>query len=252
MSFILVSLDGEGSVQVPQGQTVLGRGSFLKVTDRRVSRCHALMDNVDGRLRIKPTHLNPCFVWSRPLPRDCWFSLRPGDVFSLLPGHFLYRVDLQNQATPRLEGEESEEESPPTAEPLTEARVDHFKIKATHRKRVLPTWMMKAVRGRPAVKEQAPPSVTSPVETKPQTSMNTDCTEPPEIPKTRTRCQYGTNCYRKNPVHFQDFSHPGDSDFEEEEQPQCPYGLQCYRSEVTGSEAEAAGAFFSRGATISK
>lgn len=44
---------------------------------------------------------------------------------------------------------------------------------------------------------------------------------------------------RKNPVHFQECSHPGDSDYEEEktedgdddddERPECPYGTHCYR-----------------------
>eukprot|EP00063_Salmo_salar_P011938 XP_013986773.1 PREDICTED: aprataxin and PNK-like factor isoform X3 [Salmo salar] len=56
----------------------------------------------------------------------------------------------------------------------------------------------------------------------------------------RTTCPYGKDCYRKNPVHFQECSHPGDSDYEdssakdeEEEEdadrPECPYGTDCYR-----------------------
>ncbi|XP_053273943.1 aprataxin and PNK-like factor isoform X2 [Pleuronectes platessa] len=53
----------------------------------------------------------------------------------------------------------------------------------------------------------------------------------------RPPCPYGKDCYRKNPVHFQETSHPGDSDFEEEEEeeeeeedrPECPYGTGCYR-----------------------
>ncbi|XP_037383418.1 aprataxin and PNK-like factor isoform X2 [Talpa occidentalis] len=54
----------------------------------------------------------------------------------------------------------------------------------------------------------------------------------------RTSCMYGANCYRKNPVHFQHFSHPGDSDYgsmqvtcqdEADDQPECPYGASCYR-----------------------
>lgn len=41
-------------------------------------------------------------------------------------------------------------------------------------------------------------------------------------------------CYsRKNPIHFQESSHPGDSDYEEqqeeEDRPECPYGTDCYR-----------------------
>ncbi|XP_036416237.1 aprataxin and PNK-like factor isoform X2 [Colossoma macropomum] len=55
----------------------------------------------------------------------------------------------------------------------------------------------------------------------------------------RTPCPYGASCYRKNPVHFQECSHPGDDDFEEEQsngnedddddRPECPYGTDCYR-----------------------
>ncbi|GAA6076566.1 aprataxin and PNK-like factor, partial [Tachysurus ichikawai] len=42
---------------------------------------------------------------------------------------------------------------------------------------------------------------------------------------------------RKNPIHFQECSHPGDDDYEEEhsadeeadDRPECPYGTDCYR-----------------------
>ncbi|XP_078505713.1 aprataxin and PNK-like factor isoform X3 [Lissotriton helveticus] len=54
----------------------------------------------------------------------------------------------------------------------------------------------------------------------------------------RMPCVYGQQCYRKNPVHFQQFSHPGDSDFQDvskesqediDDRPECPYGTDCYR-----------------------
>ncbi|KAF0036961.1 hypothetical protein F2P81_009835 [Scophthalmus maximus] len=57
--------------------------------------------------------------------------------------------------------------------------------------------------------------------------------------RVRTPCPYGTDCYRKNPLHFQECSHPGDPDHEEEDKedeedrPECPYGTDCYRSDVT-------------------
>lgn len=45
---------------------------------------------------------------------------------------------------------------------------------------------------------------------------------------------------RKNPIHFQECSHPGDTDYEEEDEetgeadrPECPYGSDCYRSVIT-------------------
>lgn len=58
----------------------------------------------------------------------------------------------------------------------------------------------------------------------------------------RTPCPYGATCYRKNPAHRTEQSHPGDSDHEDEkpktsdskddkgvDKPQCPYGKTCYR-----------------------
>lgn len=44
------------------------------------------------------THVNPCFVQSapagdpRPLQRDSWHPLHHGDLLSLLPGQFVYKV----------------------------------------------------------------------------------------------------------------------------------------------------------------
>ena len=40
---------------------------------------------------------------------------------------------------------------------------------------------------------------------------------------------------RKNPVHFQEYSHEEESDKSEEEQddlPECPYGEYCYRKNL--------------------
>ncbi|NXM71632.1 APLF factor, partial [Serilophus lunatus] len=57
-----------------------------------------------------------------------------------------------------------------------------------------------------------------------------------QIQHKRTPCMYGSACYRKNPVHFQQFSHPGDDDYHDMEvaqdndnRPECPYGTACYR-----------------------
>ncbi|NWS31947.1 APLF factor, partial [Polioptila caerulea] len=54
----------------------------------------------------------------------------------------------------------------------------------------------------------------------------------------RTPCMYGSSCYRKNPIHFQQFSHPNDDDYhamemvaqdDRDNRPECPYGTACYR-----------------------
>lgn len=43
----------------------------------------------------------------------------------------------------------------------------------------------------------------------------------------RERCYYGSNCYRKNILHKQQFSHPTDPDWGTEEMAPCPYGRLC-------------------------
>ncbi|NXY53563.1 APLF factor, partial [Callaeas wilsoni] len=59
-----------------------------------------------------------------------------------------------------------------------------------------------------------------------------------QIQDKRTPCMYGSGCYRKNPIHFQQFSHPNDDDYHDMEVvaqddndnwPECPYGTACYR-----------------------
>ncbi|NXU11077.1 APLF factor, partial [Pardalotus punctatus] len=59
-----------------------------------------------------------------------------------------------------------------------------------------------------------------------------------QIQHKRTPCMYGSGCYRKNPIHFQQFSHPNDDDYHDKEmvaqddndnRPDCPYGTACYR-----------------------
>ncbi|NWU74248.1 APLF factor, partial [Onychorhynchus coronatus] len=59
-----------------------------------------------------------------------------------------------------------------------------------------------------------------------------------KIQHKRTPCMYGSACYRKNPIHFQQFSHPDDDDYHDMEmvsqgnndnRPECPYGTACYR-----------------------
>lgn len=96
--FDLVPVDGGSPIHLPEGETLLGRGPFLGVSDKRVSRHHGLLENLNGQLRIKPTHVNPCFCQSslddlpQPLDRNQWHNLGQGDIISLLPGKYIYRV----------------------------------------------------------------------------------------------------------------------------------------------------------------
>ncbi|XP_046968849.1 aprataxin and PNK-like factor [Vanessa cardui] len=43
----------------------------------------------------------------------------------------------------------------------------------------------------------------------------------------RERCIYGVNCYRRNPQHLSQFSHPRDADWGAGERGACPYGAAC-------------------------
>uniref|UniRef100_A0A8C8SNZ4 Aprataxin and PNKP like factor n=1 Tax=Pelusios castaneus TaxID=367368 RepID=A0A8C8SNZ4_9SAUR len=69
-------------------------------------------------------------------------------------------------------------------------------------------------------------------------AMSTDALQSfKQMKQKRTPCMYGTGCYRRNPIHFQQFSHPGESDYDvvevvsqgDDDRPECPYGTTCYR-----------------------
>uniref|UniRef100_A0A8D1BRJ0 Aprataxin and PNK-like factor n=1 Tax=Sus scrofa TaxID=9823 RepID=A0A8D1BRJ0_PIG len=96
--FELQPQDGGPRVALAPGETVIGRGPLLGITDKRVSRRHAILEVVDGQLRIKPIHTNPCFYQSSeksqflPLKTNLWCWLNPGDSFSLLVDKYIFRV----------------------------------------------------------------------------------------------------------------------------------------------------------------
>ncbi|KAM9585136.1 aprataxin and PNK-like factor isoform 1-T1 [Trichechus inunguis] len=96
--FELQPQDGGPRVALAPGETVIGRGPLLGITDKRVSRRHAILEVVGGQLRIKPIHTNPCFYQSSgksqllPLKINLWRWLNPGDCFSLLVDKYIFRV----------------------------------------------------------------------------------------------------------------------------------------------------------------
>ncbi|KAK7161271.1 hypothetical protein R3I94_004069 [Phoxinus phoxinus] len=400
--FELEQVDGVGGsgspIHLPDGETVLGRGPFLGVNDKRVSRNHSILENHNGQLRLKPTHLNPCFIQTnivaspQPLEKDQWHCLKEGDIFSLMPGKYVYRVRLKEEDQTLRNSQAFEEELEKCLSGPAELSVDAATLEANgcaptspscsltgdkgasshtlcslpevttksqhdesdwpQKKRILPAWMMtsastspsasKAVRGKPnptKPKRAAPKRATGPNRAR-AAQMSSEEEEPEEeLPKRKTkrlksdsedesvplvslddaaaprssrvrtvpdgenstglmerddgetrgdevrrgaqaedpsdsqasqgpsqrskvteaesktsiskvkkqrrmRCAYGSSCYRKNPLHFQESSHPGDSDYEEEEEeegeadaddaddddrPECPYGTHCYR-----------------------
>ncbi|KAL6481787.1 hypothetical protein MHYP_G00098670 [Metynnis hypsauchen] len=115
--FELEQVDGGQPIDLPYGETVIGRGPFLRVSDKRVSRNHGVLENVDGQLRLKPTHLNPCFIQtslgapSEPLEKDQWHCLKEGSIFSLLPGKYVYRVRVITEDSTLSNSQGFEEET---------------------------------------------------------------------------------------------------------------------------------------------
>ncbi|XP_068531748.1 aprataxin and PNK-like factor isoform X2 [Anas acuta] len=89
----LAPADGGCPVPLPPGETLLGRGPLLGITDKRVSRKHAILEVVDGQI-----HVNPCFYQSAengrllPLEAHEWHSLKYGDSFSLLVDKYIFKV----------------------------------------------------------------------------------------------------------------------------------------------------------------
>ncbi|XP_049325665.1 aprataxin and PNK-like factor isoform X1 [Astyanax mexicanus] len=114
--FELEPVEGGQPIDLPYGETVIGRGPFLGVSDKRVSRNHGVLENVDGQLRLKPIHLNPCFVQdsletpAEPLQKDQWHVLQEGSLFSLLPGKYVYRVRVLTEESTLSNSEGFEEE----------------------------------------------------------------------------------------------------------------------------------------------
>ncbi|XP_017377585.1 aprataxin and PNK-like factor isoform X2 [Cebus imitator] len=96
--FELQPRDGGPRVALAPGETVIGRGRLLGITDKRVSRKHAILEVVGGQLRIKPIHTNPCFYQSSEksqlvqLKTNLWCYLNPGDSFSLLVDKYIFRI----------------------------------------------------------------------------------------------------------------------------------------------------------------
>eukprot|EP00112_Aurelia_sp_Birch-Aquarium-sp1_P022400 Seg630.2 transcript_id=Seg630.2/GoldUCD/mRNA.D3Y31 product="Aprataxin and PNK-like factor" protein_id=Seg630.2/GoldUCD/D3Y31 len=102
----LISKQGNERLQVPSGETVIGRGPFLKVKDKRVSRSHATLSFDDGRLKIKPTHTNPTFLLTgsaskyKILEKDIWKELHDGDTISLLPDDLIFTIEMPKVTNP--------------------------------------------------------------------------------------------------------------------------------------------------------
>ncbi|XP_036903978.1 aprataxin and PNK-like factor isoform X2 [Sturnira hondurensis] len=175
--FELQPQDGGPRVALAPGETVIGRGPLLGITDKRVSRRHAVLEVVGGQLRIKPIHTSPCFYQSSeksqflPLKTNLWHWLNPGDSFSLLVDKYVFRVfstysETELDSTLRnsqvLDADDMLNETPESSSvnlpdeksdaPQLERSAESFLGKCSdfrkqhlnpaQRKRVLPAWML--------------------------------------------------------------------------------------------------------------
>uniref|UniRef100_F6U857 PBZ-type domain-containing protein n=1 Tax=Ciona intestinalis TaxID=7719 RepID=F6U857_CIOIN len=97
-------VDESGELRINEGNTTLGRGGFLKVDDKKVSRTHAVLELKENKLVISSTHANPCFVFLKAsgkkllLKKGGSVRLTTGDEFSLLQNKYKYKVSLQDDS----------------------------------------------------------------------------------------------------------------------------------------------------------
>ncbi|GBP35339.1 Aprataxin and PNK-like factor [Eumeta japonica] len=61
---------------------------------------------------------------------------------------------------------------------------------------------------------------------------NAPSTPPPPGNSVKERCMYGANCYRRNPQHKAQYSHPGEAEWGAGERGVCPWGARCRRRDV--------------------
>ncbi|XP_066246002.1 aprataxin and PNK-like factor [Euwallacea similis] len=77
-----------------QGQHLIGRGTLLKISDKRVSRNHAVIHVALDKITLTSIHLNPCFFRAKNgknvtvLTKDQESELNDGDQFALLPDYW--------------------------------------------------------------------------------------------------------------------------------------------------------------------
>ncbi|CAF1052333.1 unnamed protein product [Adineta ricciae] len=259
---------------------IVGRGSSLGCTDKKISRHHAeLLLKKEGTLVIKPTHTNPVFY--RPLngktvhlTKDVEQELKDGDQIGLLPTSYFFRVSItkdSNKTTDEHPGNGADNHTDISSVQSKDSNQSE-PTSSDQPARKLPTWMTASTSSSSPKKtastslkrqlsEEADQSKKTDDTSNQQPSMSdTSSTAKPvdsdngetfdSVPskkhksqgKPRVRCPYGKSCYRKNPAHRAEQSHPGDSDCEDDKEtededkksddadkPSCPYGKSCYR-----------------------
>ncbi|XP_062503804.1 aprataxin and PNK-like factor [Corticium candelabrum] len=234
MSWRFCALDGDLNVEIPEGQTTVGRGSLLQIADKHVSRSHAIVQLKDGKCSILPTHTNPSFHKLRdsetfaPLQQDVWQELNDGDAIGLAPSHHRFRLEKcdasgEKQPTVAADADTSEtneqqkESEKQTDETNANAETREEAAAAAADEDCNPAKKARVEVEKIASEEGLVPVLSSTAglaaSGQEQNENDGDDEEEEAEAKPRAPCQYGASCYRKNPIHFKEFSHPGDPDY---------------------------------------
>lgn len=244
----LIQLDKDDSEFEIKVETKIGRGPVFDISDKKVSRNHAILTPVldEDRLELKSTHINPCFVQRNGeekklvLEKDSSMKLANGDLFSLLSNKHCFKVVLACKSKPeeksngkiqivpvpqgnqRLE-ESEDKDSDSVSGPVKKENDQEESL--SQQAINFPSWHAASL-GRPPPADQKRPLAA------PSSSDEDD----KDSKGMRRTCAFGSKCYRKNPSHFVDFSHPGDSDHDSNPSAKddsgkkvCMYGTKCYR-----------------------
>lgn len=97
-TYLLRPQDGGKDIAIPFGKTTIGRGPFLGVSDKRVSRSHAVLELRDGNLTVLPLHTNPTFYKASvkeelvALKKNKVQDLASGNMISLLPDALCFEI----------------------------------------------------------------------------------------------------------------------------------------------------------------
>jgi len=133
MAYLVNEIDDE-KFSIPENETAIGRGAFLKVTEKRVSRKHAVVKYEDGKMFVKPVHNNPTFFCSSstseflPLTKDVWKQLKHGDVIALLPDTLKFTVCIKVDQTQEYDLESFSEEKDSSAATVSATTVSKNKV----------------------------------------------------------------------------------------------------------------------------
>ncbi|XP_057316408.1 aprataxin and PNK-like factor [Hydractinia symbiolongicarpus] len=284
----LINTDSNEKISLPDGETEIGRGPFLKVTDKRVSRSHAIVQVKNGELLLKPVHKNPTFHCSAGddkyhiLKKDDWKQLLHGDCISLLPNSLFFTVEVTQDKTQAYSIDENVEDSATTSVDVITTKGDMSLLQSTtalttvpssttsnsfvSKTRTLPSWMLQTESSQPKKKPKPAKKATKERDSSPNEKV-TDVTlgedkisiiskEQEQIVSFSTTdasmsketasnvaareqqnpskpvCPYGSQCYRKNPAHFVEYTHSNaanDQPTDDDDKPECEYGTSCYR-----------------------